>query len=291
VMVNGEKLMQGPVFQISNFNDVGIVGKAAGIELSMYHLSTLSRQLLSRRKTARFLAGTNYFVDCQLMIQVGGWNEQALVEDAELGLRLFLQHQVRAAWLPCCEVEQTPPDRKVYLKQRERWALGHFQLLPMIRSSALPWHTKVHLQWKVLYSVVKSAFDIGLPVLGWTALALGWTSEMPSSLGWVMLGLLIGSVFVWDFFGRGVRLLNKYRQTPQKKWRLGLLGLQFILAMPWLIFLQAQPRITAFFRYLTGWHNGNWEKTRRTVEVRWEPLAEKVRLAAERGVLVPDEAA
>ena len=271
VLVHGERLMQGPVFQVSNFTNVDLAGKAAGIELSMYHLSILSRQLLSKRNTMRFLAGTNYFIDSKLIIEVGGWDEQALVEDAELGMRVYLHDRIVPAWLSCYEVEQTPPNRKVYLRQRERWAMGHFQLLPMIRESSLPWRTKVYLHGKVLYAAMKSGYDIGLPVLGWLALALGWTSVMPASAGWVMLALLVGSVFVWDFFGRGARMLNKYCPTRQEKWALRLLTLQFVLAMPWLILLQAQPRIVALWKYATHQHNGHWAKTTRTVEADTEP--------------------
>jgi len=81
------QVLQGPVFQISNYPNVTLSGKAAGIELSIYHLSTLAFRLKSSRKTAEFLAGTNYFIDLRTMIELDGWNEQALVEDAELGLR------------------------------------------------------------------------------------------------------------------------------------------------------------------------------------------------------------
>ena len=171
-LARGERLMQGPVFQISNLSQVGLAGKAAGIELSVYHLSTLSRQLLSGRDTARFLAGTNYFVDPRLMIEVGAWNDTALVEDAELGLRLYLQKRVKPAWLSCHEVEQTPPDVSSYLRQRRRWALGHFQLLPIVRNSGLPWYLKAELYGKLLHSIFTCPLDVGLPVLGWTAFAL-----------------------------------------------------------------------------------------------------------------------
>lgn len=277
VLANGERLMQGPVFQVSNFSDVDLVGKAAGIELSIYHLSTLSHQLLSKRKTMRFLAGTNYFIDSRLMIEINGWNEMALVEDAELGMRVFLHSGITPAWLSCYEVEQTPPDRKVYLRQRERWAMGHFQLLPMIRKSRLPWHTKVYLHAKVLYAALKSGYDIGLPVLGWIALAMGWASVMPPSVGWFMVVLLIGSVFVWDFFGRGARMLNKYCPTRQGKWALRLLTLQFILVMPWLILLQAQPRLVALWKYMARQHTGHWAKTRRTIEAPTEPPVDRSR--------------
>jgi cellulose synthase/poly-beta-1,6-N-acetylglucosamine synthase-like glycosyltransferase len=273
VLARGERLVQGPVFQISNLPAVGLMGKAAGIELSIYHLSTLSRQLMSGRDTARFLAGTNYFVNPQLMIEVGGWDDTALVEDAELGLRLYLQKRVRPGWLSCHEVEQTPPDCAAYLRQRQRWALGHFQLLPIIARSNLPWFGKLRLRAKVLHSIFMCPFDVGLPIVSWVALIAGWAAEMPPMLRWVMFCLMIGSIFVWDYFGRGARMLNRYatvQMSHRQSWRLSL---QFILAMPWLMALQSWPRMAALFKYATGRYSQEWQKTKRTVE-RPVPLSE-----------------
>jgi hypothetical protein len=36
--------------------------------------------------------------------------------------------------------------------------------------------------------------------------------------------------------------------------------------MPWLILLQAQPRLVALYKYLSGSGNESWVKTRRTIE-------------------------
>jgi len=273
VLAKNERLVQGPVFQISNLPEVGLMGKAAGIELSIYHLSTLSRQLMSGRDTARFLAGTNYFIKPSLMVEVGGWDDTALVEDAELGLRLYLQKRVKPAWLSCHEVEQTPPDCATYLRQRQRWALGHFQLLPIIARSNLPWFSKLRLRAKVLHSIFMCPFDVGLPIVSWVALFAGWAAEIPTELRWVMLALMIGSIFVWDYFGRGARMLNRYATVQMSRGQSWWLSLQFILAMPWLMALQAWPRMAAFFKYATGSCNQEWKKTTRTIE-RPVPLTE-----------------
>lgn len=283
---DGAQALQGPVFQISNYTNVTLSGKAAGIELSIYHLSTLAHRLQSSNRTAEFLAGTNYFIDLRTIIDLGGWNEQALVEDAELGLRLFLEKQIRPGWLSCYEIEQTPPDYHVYLKQRQRWALGHFQLLPMIRKAGLPVGEKIVLYWRVLSAIFKSPLDIGLPVLGWVALFLGWHQGLPQWIGWIMVTLLVASLFVWDFFGRGYRMLNKYGPMKHRDWaQCRIHQLHFIVAMPWLILLQAQPRLVALFKYLAGSGNDSWIKTRRTIE---EPLAEIRKLARnETGIEMP----
>lgn len=266
------KVLQGPVFQISNYPNVSLSGKAAGIELSIYHLSTLAYRLQKRKHSAEFLAGTNYFIDPKIVIDLGGWNEQALTEDAELGLRLFLKKQIRPGWLSCHEIEQTPPDYKVYLQQRQRWAMGHFQLLSMIHKTALPLDSKIFLSARVLSAILKSPLDIALPVLGWVALLLDWTQGFPQWLDWIMIGLFIGSLYSWNFFGRGYQLIKKYAPHHNKNYRWYRIDqLQFIFAMPWLILLQALPRLLALFKYLTGFEKEKWVKTKRTAE---EPLNE-----------------
>ncbi len=268
VLSTGSRLLQGPVFQVSNLQAVGLIGKAAGIELSIYHLTTLARQLLSCRKTARFLAGTNYFIESRLMMAVGGWDDTALVEDAELGLRVFLFDKVVPHWLSCHEIEQTPPDQASYLRQRHRWALGHLQLLPVIRRSTLPWPAKLQLQVRVLHALWMCPFDLGLPVLSWTALALGWATTSSPTLNGVMVSLSFGSLFVWDYFGRGARMLNPHRTRPAGRLSNGWLSVQFVAAMPWLMVIQAVPRITALTCYLAGQKNPAWSKTPRTAEAR-----------------------
>jgi hypothetical protein len=110
-----------------------------------------------------------------------------------------------------------------------------------------------------------------LPVLGWIALAAGWSAGMPSALAWTMLGLLIGSVFVWDFFGRGASLLNRYAPRPQDARSLLVLRLKFMAAIPWLMVVQAQPRITGCWKYLFGRSPRDWVKTPRTTEALPEP--------------------
>ena len=66
-------------------------------------------------------------------------------------------------------------------------------------------------------------------------------------------------------------MLDPYAPQRQTTWSLRLLGLRFIAAMPWLMLLQALPRISAFLKYATGRWNRDWVKTSRTVEVEMEP--------------------
>lgn len=269
-VIDGASVLQGPVLQISNLDRVDLFGVMAGVELSIHHLSSLASQLQSRRRYPRFLAGTNYFICPRLLQSVGGWNSHSLVEDAELGLRLFFQSGKWAAWLPCPEIEQTSPSLQIYLKQRHRWALGHLQLLPQINQASLTWIEKLRLFWMVGRSILVAPFTAFLPVLGW-ALAIFYV--VPHGASWSMaLSLLLAllSLYTWDDFGRGLRLLNLHSPRPLTTLQVLRQSVSFMLLMPCLMIVQLIPRLRALLTFLMSGRARNnqvaWYKTERSVE-------------------------
>jgi len=75
------------------------------------------------------LPGTNYLIRRQLLEELGGWDEQALTEDAEMSIRIY-----RAGYLikfiPYAVTwEQEPETLPVWFKQRTRWARGNNYVL------------------------------------------------------------------------------------------------------------------------------------------------------------------
>ncbi len=70
------------------------------------------------------LPGTNYVIRKSVVEKMGGWDEQALTEDSELTVRLYLAgYQVQlvpssVSW------EQEPESLKVWFRQRRRWVRG-----------------------------------------------------------------------------------------------------------------------------------------------------------------------
>ncbi len=269
-LVHGSLVLQGPVFQISNLDRVDLFGVMAGIELSTYHLSCLAAQLRSSRLYPRFLAGTNYFICPHRLLAVGGWRSQALVEDADLGLRLFLDQRLRADWLPCAELEQTAPSLSVYLKQRHRWALGHLQLLPQIHQAPLHGFAKLRLYGQVLRFLVSSPLTVLLPLLGW---ALVLFQPPPFTASWpavLSLLLFLLSLYTWDDFGRGLRLLNLQAPRPLSWWRVLATSLALMALMPCLMLVQLIPRLQALRDFLFSrrarLNQVAWYKTERSIE-------------------------
>jgi len=71
------------------------------------------------------LPGTNYLIRRSLLEELGGWDEQALTEDAEMSIRVY-QAGYLIKFVPYAVTwEQEPETLRVWFKQRVRWARGN----------------------------------------------------------------------------------------------------------------------------------------------------------------------
>ncbi len=81
------------------------------------------------------LPGTNFIIRKSVMAEVGGWDVEALTEDAELSLRI-LEGGYLIKFVPYAVTwEQEPETLAVWFKQRTRWARGNFYLMRKFWSS------------------------------------------------------------------------------------------------------------------------------------------------------------
>ncbi len=75
------------------------------------------------------LPGTNYLIRRSLLEALGGWDEQALTEDAEMSIRIYMAGYL-IKFIPYAVTwEQEPENLKVWFKQRVRWARGNNYVL------------------------------------------------------------------------------------------------------------------------------------------------------------------
>jgi cellulose synthase/poly-beta-1,6-N-acetylglucosamine synthase-like glycosyltransferase len=75
------------------------------------------------------LPGTNYLIHRKLLEDLGGWDEQALTEDAEMSIRIY-QAGYLIKFVPYAVTwEQEPETLRVWFKQRTRWARGNNYVL------------------------------------------------------------------------------------------------------------------------------------------------------------------
>lgn len=262
---DGSKLLQGPVFQVSNYNNVSIVGKAAGMELALHHLTELPRRL-KYPGVLQFLAGTNYFIDTKLIQEAGGWDQDALVEDAELAYRLYITNGVVGDWIDAPELEQTPANFSIYRRQRERWVRGHLDLLDRISKSGLPFREKFYFYKKIVFSQLRFLFDIGLPTLSIIFMFVGTYIYLPLMFKNLAVFLFIASIFVWDTYGFMFRKLAVYVNNDITLSEKMLNTVQLFLFLPVFIIVQSIPRIEAIYNSFFATKEVAWYKTERTSE-------------------------
>jgi cellulose synthase/poly-beta-1,6-N-acetylglucosamine synthase-like glycosyltransferase len=260
------KLLQGPVYQVTNFAQVSLVGVAAGLELAIHHMTELPDRLRYGNKL-QFLAGTNYFIDTKVIREAGGWDQHALVEDAELALRLYANKRITGHWLNVVEKEQTPPSFKVYRRQRERWARGHLYLISYIRHSNLSLWQKTDLLFRILTTQYRSFFDVGLFVF---ALALLFSSALHGMGPFftILSFLLIAATpLLWDLYGFMYRQLAFSIDPAMRKRQQLAMSIKLFLFMPVLIAIQAIPRAEALYNYFFRRQEMEWYKTLRSKEI------------------------
>ncbi len=77
------------------------------------------------------LGGNTIFILRDLLTRIGGWDEQCLTEDAEIGLRLsVLREPIRVIYdARHVTREETPDSIRAFVKQRTRWQQGFLQVL------------------------------------------------------------------------------------------------------------------------------------------------------------------
>jgi cellulose synthase/poly-beta-1,6-N-acetylglucosamine synthase-like glycosyltransferase len=141
------------------------------------------------------LPGTNFVIRREVLQQVGGWDDQALTEDAELTIRIYETGR-RIRFVPRAVTwEQEPEKVRIWFKQRKRWARGHNYVMLKHAPRLLQVRPRVLalelLYTLILYYVVCLAIAISdilfvLAGLGWVSLhAIG-----PYSKVWVLAFLL-----------------------------------------------------------------------------------------------------
>ena len=96
-----------------------------------YYFWFRSRLHLHARKGFIPLGGNTVFLRRDLLVEVGGWDESALTEDADLGVRISVGG-VRVAVAYDARLvtrEETPDSLRSLVKQRSRWNQGFLQVL------------------------------------------------------------------------------------------------------------------------------------------------------------------
>ena len=199
------------------------------------------------------LGGNTVFVRREWLRAIGGWDEDCLAEDCELGGRLSAlgARTVVAYTSELATREETPETLSALIKQRTRWNQGYLQVLRKRDWTALPLGPRLLAAYTLAFPFLQAAMAVVLPIAIVTMLllpvpiVLALLSFVPAVTVLVVLGIeLIG---LYEF---GLEFGVKPRVRDYARLAAGVIPYQLVLAF-------AATR--AAWRELRGVRN--WEKT------------------------------
>lgn len=206
------------------------------------------------------LMGTGYVVYRSSLDILGGFDEESLVDDTEMSLRIF-SGNYRIRWVPTAVTwEQEPETLAVWIRQRTRWVQGNFSVVLKYSSMAL-----------------KSPYPLGLEIITMVlnyiiflpALFLSYIVFSFSISGVLLLSLPGPFIFLWIMAGIiyiiHMSFVISIEQRRYKNYLLAVLG--YFTYAQFFIIVVLRSIFLGTVRRLRG-DDIIWVKTTRTMENR-----------------------
>jgi cellulose synthase/poly-beta-1,6-N-acetylglucosamine synthase-like glycosyltransferase len=261
-------VLQGPVFQVRNFFEMGPYCRVAALYQAIAHewyLPQLFRRL-------PFTGGTNLYMDHLLLRDLGGYDHGILTEDLELGVRAFVDAGVWPEYLPYASSEQTPPTLRSLFRQRLRWGTGHLQVMDKLRAArhADPGRRRrllreLFLKGQVEWTLYQLATLVPPAMVVLYALGYMDPHALPSAVH-SSLSCLTLTYFGFTFYAYA-RYFGYLDMSSRPRSRLGWLStLLLLVILPLAAFLFPVPYSTAMVLKSLGREPKLWVKTPRTAE-------------------------
>lgn len=76
-----------------------------------------------------FISGTNFVVRKSVLMEIGGWQPDALTEDTDLTFRIYQKGYWVRFFSRAVSWEQEPESLKIWIRQRVRWARGNSYII------------------------------------------------------------------------------------------------------------------------------------------------------------------
>jgi cellulose synthase/poly-beta-1,6-N-acetylglucosamine synthase-like glycosyltransferase len=198
------------------------------------------------------LPGTNFVIRRAVIEQLGGWDEDAMTEDAELSIRMYINGW-KIKYIPYAVTYEQEPERwDVWLRQRTRWVRGNnYVALKFLRRRREIKSRRVQLEVFYLFAmyyiffiaIIISDFIFLLTATGLVAIPL----PGPYTLVWILAIVL--------FFAEIMLALSYDREDRPKA--LFYMGLMYFSYCQLWIFVVAR----AFFLDVIKKEKRTWVKT------------------------------
>ncbi|WP_214107772.1 glycosyltransferase family 2 protein [Acrocarpospora catenulata] len=214
-----------------------------------------SRLHLQAQKGFIPLGGNTVFVRTEVIREAGGWDENCLAEDCDLGVRLSTAGKKIAVAYDAVLVtrEETPHSITALLKQRTRWNQGFLQVLRKGDWRRLPTFGQRALARYTLISPLVQAFSGAVIPVG---LAVGLFADVPVGVAFISFLPVIPTLATLAFEVAGLHDFGK-----QYRVRIGTLHyLRLLAGMPLYNVVLALAAARAVLREYTG--RREWELTK-----------------------------
>jgi cellulose synthase/poly-beta-1,6-N-acetylglucosamine synthase-like glycosyltransferase len=216
------------------------------------------------------LGGNTVFVRRPLLERVGGWDQQCLTEDADLGLRLSaLGESIRVVYdARHVTREETPDTIGQFLRQRTRWHQGFLQVLRKGAWRGLAtWPQRLLAVYTLTYPLFQALLTLLWPVMILTI--LGLKLPLPAT----MLSFLPLYALLFQFLAYlvGAWMLTREYRLAFPLWMPIAMTATFL---PYQLLLGISA-VRAVWREARS--QNNWEKTRHLGAHRNVPRIERSR--------------
>jgi cellulose synthase/poly-beta-1,6-N-acetylglucosamine synthase-like glycosyltransferase len=207
------------------------------------------------------LGGNTVFFTRELMARLGGWSEDNLTEDAEIGLRVSaMGENIRIIYdSKYVTREETPPTIGHFIRQRTRWCQGFMQTLQKGDWKKMPTRRQRLLAWYTLaFPNVQVFLGLYMPIAFLSAFV--WSVPAPvAMISWLPV-MMLGAHFLTQ-----VAALYEFTSDHGLKANWRMVAKMALAWFPYQILLSISA-IRAFLRQRRG--KNNWESTLHTGQHR-----------------------
>jgi cellulose synthase/poly-beta-1,6-N-acetylglucosamine synthase-like glycosyltransferase len=202
------------------------------------------------------LGGNTVFLKREMLDRTGGWDQECLTEDADIGIRLSADGGMRFRAIyddRYITREETPPTVGQFIKQRTRWNQGFLQVLGKRDWLRLPnWRQRALALYTLAFPLIQALTMIYLPFSLWLTffgklpVLVALISALPAYV--LVVQIVISVLGLYEF-------TSIHRLKPA--WHSPLWLVFGYLPYQWMLGFAA---LRAVWRHLRGMNN--WEKTR-----------------------------
>jgi cellulose synthase/poly-beta-1,6-N-acetylglucosamine synthase-like glycosyltransferase len=197
----------------------------------------------------------------KVISEIGGWDEDNLTEDADVGIRISRSGQpVRVIYDDRYVTrEETPPTLRQFIKQRTRWSQGFMQTLAKGDWKGLPTRGQ---RWLAFYTLAFPYVQAAMGVYVLISLVMTVSLRAPVLIALVsyLPVLLLTAHFILQVVGLyEFTEVHELEATPAMVVKMAVAWFPYQLAL-------AYAATRAFAREVRGVRN--WEKTAHTGEHR-----------------------